>query len=171
MRSVLITLFLLVAATAAAPAQTKTWEGYLADQMCGSNWKGAKGEERAAKHSRACGLEESCAASGYGVFSGGTFVKFTEASSPKAKVYLEMTAAKNNIYVKVLGVLEGDKISVTSIEAAKPKAVKKGAASKEPSGSHGGASSNSCDCCGDGGKTAKHGAKGHTCDGDCQKPG
>lgn len=110
---------LLAVAAISAPAQsTKTWEGYLADQMCGSNWKGAKGEERAKKHSRACGLEESCAASGYGVFTGGAFVKFTEASSPKAKSYLEKITAKNNIRVRVTGTLEGDKISVATIETA-----------------------------------------------------
>lgn len=122
MRTLNAVLIILVAAVLSAPAQTtKTWEGYLADQMCGTNWKGSKGEERAKKHSRACGLDESCAASGYGVFTGGVFVKFTEASSPKAQAYLEKITAKNNIRVRVTGSLEGDKIAVATIETANQK--------------------------------------------------
>jgi hypothetical protein len=122
MRIVFAVVVLSAIALMSMPAQSKkSWEGYLADQMCGSNWKGAKGEERAKKHSRACGLEESCAASGYGVFTNGAFVKFTESSSPKAKAYLEKITAKNNIRVRVTGKLEGDKISVSSIETAESK--------------------------------------------------
>lgn len=131
MRIITAVLIMLAAAVMSAPAQSaKTWEGYLADQMCGSNWMGAKGEERAKKHSRACGLDESCAASGYGVFTGGAFVKFTEASSPKAKSYLEKITAKNNIRVRVTGTLEGDKISVATIETAGQKSEAKPAPSK-----------------------------------------
>lgn len=119
MRTILASLLLMAAVVPTTLAQTtKTWEGYLADQMCGSNWKGAKGEERARKHSRACGLEESCAASGYGIFTGGVFVKLTDASAPKAKSYLEKITAKNNIRVRIVGTLNGEKIDVTSIETA-----------------------------------------------------
>jgi hypothetical protein len=131
MRTLNAILIMLAAAIISTPAQTtKTWEGYLADQMCGSNWKGTKGEERAKKHSRACGLEESCAASGYGVFTNGVFVKFTDASSPKAKAYLESITAKNDIRVRVTGTLESDKISVVSIETATPRSGSKPARSK-----------------------------------------
>lgn len=134
MRALNGVLIMLVAAAMSASAQTtKTWEGYLADQMCGTNWKGAKGEERAKKHSRACGLEESCAASGYGIFTDGVFVKFTDASSPKAKSYLERITAKNNIRVRVTGTLEGDKISVSSIETAESRSGSKPVPSKPQS--------------------------------------
>lgn len=171
MRSFIITLIMIAVALTLAPAQSATtWEGYLADQMCGANWKGDKGEARAKKHTKACGLDESCAASGYGLYTGDTFVKFTEASSPKAKVYLEKTTAKDNIFVKVKGILDGDKIAVTSIESAAAKNAKKSGSVKTPAGTHGGASTTgSCDCCQESGTKAKHGTKSHTCDGACQK--
>ncbi len=171
MRNVTLTLIMIAAALTLAPAQSATtWEGYLADQMCGTNWKGEKGEARAKKHTKACGLDESCAASGYGLYTGGTFVKFTEASSPKAKVYLEKTTAKDNIFVKVTGVMDGEKISVTSIETIGVKNTKKSGAVKPSTGTHGGAlTTGSCDCCQASGTKTQHGTKDHTCDGACQK--
>jgi hypothetical protein len=102
MKRIFVALFAIAAFCVSSIAQPSTaWEGYLADKMCGSKWAGEKGEQRAMKHTKACGLEEGCRASGYGLFTGGKFVKFTDASDARAAAYLEKTAQEDNIYVKV----------------------------------------------------------------------
>jgi len=112
--------FLILLATTVSPGQQEhlTWEGYLADQMCAFRWRGALAETYAKRHLRSCNFDEECMASGYGILVNGTFVKLTETSNPKAIAYLESTQERNNIYVKVTGVLVEGKIEVDSIQSS-----------------------------------------------------
>lgn len=175
MKSIFVALFAVAAFAVSSVAQKSvTWEGYLADKMCGSKWTGEKGEERAMKHTKACALEEGCRASGYGLVTGGKFVKFTDASDTKAADHLEKTTQEGNIYVKVTGTLDGEKIDVTSIEKAEKASKKssKGKLEKKEKGMKGGSASDGCDCCSEdkeGKQAMKHGEKGHTCSEDCMK--
>lgn len=177
MKSIFVALFAVAALVVSSVAQKSvTWEGYLADKMCGSKWIGEKGEQRAMKHTKACALEEGCRASGYGLVTGGKYVKFTDASDARAADYLEKTTQESNIYVKVTGTLEGEKIAVTSIEKAEKASGKssKGKMERKEKGMKGGSASGGCDCCGDtkeGDHAAKHGKKGHTCEEGCMKKG
>jgi len=176
MKRIFIGMIAVVALSVSGIAQkAAAWEGYLADKMCGSKWTGVKGEQRAEKHTKECALEEGCRSSGYGLVTGGKYVKFTDASDAKAVEYLEKTAPESNIYVKVTGTMDGDKLAVTSIEKAEKapaKATKKGSMEKKMKGMKGGDTSGGCDCCDDGkeGKhAAKHGEKDHSCGTDCMK--
>ncbi len=168
MKRIFIGLFVVAALTVSGLAQkTATWEGYLADKMCGSKMTGEKGAEKATKHTKDCALEDGCKASGYGLVTGGKYVKFTDASDAKAIEYLETKAPESNIYVKVSGTMDGEKIAVTSIE----KAAKGGKKAKmdKAKGMHGGTGEVTCDCCKDSDKAAKHGDKDHSCGEDCMK--
>ena len=85
MKRIFVALCAVAALAVSSVAQkSMAWEGYLADKMCGSKWTGEKGEQRAIKHTKACALEEGCRASGYGLVTGGKYVKFTDASDAKA---------------------------------------------------------------------------------------
>ncbi|MEK6651209.1 MAG: hypothetical protein AABY75_09540 [Bacteroidota bacterium] len=198
MKRIFVALFAVAALAVSSVAQkSMAWEGYLADKMCGSKWTGEKGEQRAIKHTKACALEEGCRASGYGLVTGGKYVKFTDDSEAKDADYLEKTTQESNIYVKVTGALEGDKIVVASIEKAEKAAGKSSTKEKMEKKGKGMMGSNeggcSCDCkeskqamkhgekgtkdhectgdCKDGKHAMKHGEKGHACGEDCMKKG
>lgn len=169
MKRIIIGLFVVAAVAVSGMAQKAiTWEGYLADKMCGSKMTGEKGAARAEKHTKDCALEDGCKASGYGLVTGGAYVKFTDASDAKAVEFLETKAPESNIYVKVTGTLDGEKIAVTSIEKA-TKGGKKAKMDKKAKGMHGGSGEAGCECCSDGDKAAKHGSKDHSCGEDCMK--
>ncbi|MDD8017560.1 MAG: hypothetical protein PHP42_04245 [Bacteroidota bacterium] len=120
---------LLMFVSFSAQAQTKkntsgTMKGYLIDKMCGTTMAKKspdKAMASAAKHSKSCATEESCAASGYGLMMGGTWTAFDEAGSKKAAEYLTKTKASDHIYVAVSGTRTADKITVASIKEAKEK--------------------------------------------------
>lgn len=123
-----IVMMLVLATGALAQTKTASWEGYLVDKMCGAKMTGEKGEAKAMKHTKDCALEDHCKASGFGIVTGGAYVKFTDASDAKAVKFLEGTKMESNIYVKVTGTMDGEKLNVTAIDAAKKtekKAAKK----------------------------------------------
>ena len=100
------------------PEATKTWSGYLVDKNCGTmigKKEKTKAMEMGKKHSVACGLDEACMASGYGIIHEGTFVKFDEAGDAMAAKYLKGLSKKNDVLVTVSGSLEGEILHVTKI--------------------------------------------------------
>jgi hypothetical protein len=118
MRALIILLFAALATPLSAQDSLATWEGYLADQMCAFRWRGKLAETYAKRHTRECSFDEKCMASGYGILSGDTFIKFTQSSSPVAIAYLESITKNKNIYVRLTGQLKGEKLLVAKIETA-----------------------------------------------------
>lgn len=102
--------------------------GWLVDQMCGKkmgNGDAEKSNAKAAKHTKDCAMEESCAESGYGLVHDGKWNKFDEAGDKLAAEWLSKTDMKNNLVVNVKGTMDGDNIKVESITAAEKKMEKK----------------------------------------------
>jgi len=88
-------------------AFAETWSGTLVDVMC-------KGKDLAG-HTTKCAV--SCAKSGYGlVLSDGKFVKFDEGGNAKALAALKSTSKEKDLKAKVNGALDGDTVTVNSIE-------------------------------------------------------
>ncbi|MCI0706468.1 MAG: hypothetical protein L0Y80_03155 [Ignavibacteriae bacterium] len=103
-------------------SMTMTVKGYLVDKMCGSGYaKGdaAKAAEKGMKHSKACALEEDCAASGYGIIMDGKYIKFDEKGDKLALEYLNKSSKKNDFLVEVAGMKDGDVLKVASLADAK----------------------------------------------------
>ncbi len=109
-----------------APA-AHSMKGYLVDQMCGKKMPKAgpeKAMEKARKHTRDCALMDDCAASGYGLVSGGKFYPFDEAGSKQAAEYLKNTKKKSALEVEVVGTMNGDNINVQAIHDVKTAVMK-----------------------------------------------
>ncbi|MGH9338241.1 MAG: hypothetical protein ACRD1R_01290 [Acidobacteriota bacterium] len=106
-----IGLFLVSLAFGAAVEKT----GVLIDNMCGA--KVAADAEKLSGHKVSCAMK--CKDSGFGVVVDGTHLKFDTAGSEKALALLQNTSTTNNVMVKVAGNLEGDTLTVTSIEEVK----------------------------------------------------
>ena len=66
-------------------------------------------------HTTKCAI--GCAKSGYGlVLSDGKFVKFDEGGNAKALAALKSTGKEKDLKAKVNGALDGDTVTVSSIE-------------------------------------------------------
>ena len=105
MKRLVITGTLFVFAAAAALAET--WSGTVVDVMC-------KGKDLA-NHTTKCAI--GCSKSGYGlVTSDGKFVKFDEAGNAKTLEALKATKKEKDLKAKVSGKMDGDVISVESID-------------------------------------------------------
>jgi len=88
-------------------AFAETWTGTLVDVMC-------KGKDLSS-HTTKCAV--GCAKSGYGlVLSDGKFVKFDEGGNAKALAALKSTSKEKDLKAKVNGALDGDTVTVSSIE-------------------------------------------------------
>jgi hypothetical protein len=99
-------------------------KGYLVDKMCASGMVKKAPEEamkKAAKHTKACALEEGCKESGYGIVTNGKFFKFDENGDKQAVAFLNKTSLKSDIFVEVSGMHEGETMKVSSIKVAKKK--------------------------------------------------
>jgi hypothetical protein len=86
----------------------KGWNGVLIDVACGGK---QKSEKDAIAHPKSCAMKEGCAASGYGIVKGDTFIKFDEKGNEKAKKYLAVK--ENGMKVHVTGKLSDDKKTIT----------------------------------------------------------
>ncbi len=115
----MVALLFSAAALSNAQDSTRTWEGYLADQMCAYRWRGDLADSYAKRHAKSCNFDEDCMASGYGIMVNGTFIKLTPDSKDRAVEYLESTPKRNDIYVRVTGMLEGKEIRAERIEDAR----------------------------------------------------
>lgn len=87
--------------------------GWLIDQDCFPKAKDP------AKHTRACNLMESCAASGYGIAvnqpdGSYKFYKFDKKGDALAADYLKKTTKENNLTIMVQGTWDGAVLQVTS---------------------------------------------------------
>jgi hypothetical protein len=85
--------------------------------------------EKAEGHSRECALDDHCAASGYGIFSGGKYYKFDEKGSATAKGLIEKSTREKGLYFEAKGTVGDGTMMVTSLKEAtppKPKIMKKG---------------------------------------------
>lgn len=101
---------------AEAPA-TVTLKGYVVDQMCAKGMaKKADPMAKAASHTKECALEESCSASGYGIFSDGKWYQFDKEGSLKAKSLIEQEKREKGLAFEVSGTLDGNVLTVASIK-------------------------------------------------------
>jgi len=107
------------------------YTGYVIDQMCGvmnknamkmgDNEKKADFTKNPEKHTNACNLMPSCAESGFGISikqANGNYkyFKFDEAGSKLAKSeVVDKTTKKDNISVKVTGIINKDTIKISKI--------------------------------------------------------
>ncbi|MCZ6775374.1 MAG: hypothetical protein O7D34_02820 [Ignavibacteria bacterium] len=97
--------------------EATTRQGYVVDEMCAKMMMGKETTmKKAAAHTKACALEEECAASGYGVFSEGNWYKFDEAGDEMALELIENTERKKGIMVDVTGKMEDEELVVASIK-------------------------------------------------------
>lgn len=104
----------------AAGKNVSKWHGYVVDAMCAKTMaKKDNPMERAAKHTRDCALEESCASTGYGLFYDGKYYKFDDEGDKKAKDLIEKSSTEKGLMVDVTGKMDGDKIEVASISEMK----------------------------------------------------
>ena len=91
--------------------------GYIVDAMCAKGMvKKDNPMESAAKHTKACALEDNCSASGYGVFSEGKYYKFDEAGDKMTKELIEKSKTEKGLMADVTGQMKDDKFVVTSIK-------------------------------------------------------
>ena len=98
-----------------AGPDTKT--GVLMDAACGA--RGAANVEKAAKHTVACALMESCKASGFGLVLEGRFLKFDPAGVEQALKLLEAAKVRENFRVEVTGEFAEDDVKVSAMKPAK----------------------------------------------------
>ena len=103
-----------------APSKGLSIHGYLVDAMCAKNMAGKETTmKKAMAHSRKCALEESCAESGYGVFSDGKWLKFDGEGDKQAKALLEKSTTEKGIEIEVTGKMAGEKLAVMGLKEQK----------------------------------------------------
>ena len=112
----IITFVLLVFAISFSYAQTTSWTGYLADQMCSEGL--TESVERAATHTKECLVEDHCAKTGYGVIVDGKWYKFDKKGNELTAAMLNTTQKERGIKVTVTGTLKKNKINVTALTEA-----------------------------------------------------
>jgi hypothetical protein len=102
----------------AQPMQS-TWVGYLVDTkyaaQIASNPASAK--EQAAEYTRAQALQAE--QSGFGIIAEGQWLKFDEQGNKLVAGLLKKTTTEKGIMVAVTGSLNGDALTVTSLEEYK----------------------------------------------------
>ena len=116
MKQIAILLFLIIGYTFSA-AETTSWTGYLADQMCSESLTASA--ERAAAHTKECLVEDHCAKSGYGVIVDGKWYKFDKKGNELAAALLTATQKDRGIQVVVTGSIKKGTIKVTNLAEAK----------------------------------------------------
>ncbi len=94
--------------------------GVLTDAACGA--RVAANVEKAAKHTVACALMESCKASGFGLILDGRFLKFDVPGDQQALKLLEAAKVRENFRVEVTGEFTEDDVKVAAMKPAKREA-------------------------------------------------
>lgn len=116
--------------TGAQDAKPTTLKGYVVDQMCaGKMAMKENAMEKAEGHSKDCALDDHCAGSGYGIFSGGKYYKFDEKGSATAKGLIEKSKREKGLYFEAKGTVGDSTMILTSLKEAtppKPKMMKTG---------------------------------------------
>ncbi len=97
--------------------------GYVVDASCGAAMAGKPAAlARAARHTKACALDEACAAAGYGIVANGNWVKFDAKGDSLAKRTISASRRERGHFCEVRGSMKGDRFVVASLrEAAEPK--------------------------------------------------
>jgi hypothetical protein len=114
-----------------------TMTGYVVDAMCAKGMlKKSDVMAVAAKHTKACALEEECSASGYGLFSAAKWYKFDDAGDKQAKEFILKSAMEKDMMVDVSGTLNDDRFVLASIKEHK-MAKKTDKIHKKPDKKHG----------------------------------
>ena len=91
-------------------------KGSLIDVACSAKII-KEGEAAAKAHTRECMLKESCAKSGYGLYTqDGKLIVFDAVGNQTAQKALEASKKKDNIMVKVSGKQTGDLIEVKTLK-------------------------------------------------------
>jgi hypothetical protein len=114
-RTMLVAAFCAVACVLVAqePAGKVTLRGYLMDASCGAALSGKPtAEARAARHTKACALNEECAASGYGIMAEGKWVKFDARGDSLAKKAITASRRERGHYFEVTGVMRAERLAV-----------------------------------------------------------
>jgi hypothetical protein len=123
MRQILALLLLLglsVTLVAQVPTGAVTLRGYVVDARCGAAMAGKPtGAARAARHTKACALDEECAAAGYGLLAEGKWVKFDVRGDSLAKATIRASKNDRGHYCEVRGVMRGEKFAVMSLKERK----------------------------------------------------
>jgi hypothetical protein len=107
---------------AAAGQDQVTVKGFILDAMCGDVLAKKKKDVmlKASKHTRMCGLAEACAASGYGIFTEGRWVKFDTKGNTIAKAALEKSTKEKNLLFTVTGQMKDGLFVVAKIAEVEP---------------------------------------------------
>ena len=108
---------LLTGSMLALAAGPDTRTGVLMDAACGA--RVAANVEKAAKHTVACALMESCKASGFGLVLEGLFLKFDSAGDEEAVKLLENAKVRENFRVEVTGEFSDTEVKVAAMKPAK----------------------------------------------------
>jgi hypothetical protein len=120
MKQMLVVLLLLglsVTLVAQVPTGAVTLRGYVVDARCGAAMAGKPtGAVRAARHTKACALDEACAAAGYGVFAEGKWVKFDARGDVLAKAAIRASKKERGHYCEVRGSMRGEQFAVVSLK-------------------------------------------------------
>ncbi|MGB2959684.1 MAG: hypothetical protein WBG01_13515 [Bacteroidota bacterium] len=100
-----------------------TVRGYILDAMCGDVLAKKQKDlmQKASKHTRKCGLAEACAASGYGVFTEGRWVKFDAEGNKLAKAALEKSTKERDLLFSVTGQMKDGLLAVATITEVRPE--------------------------------------------------
>jgi len=118
-----------------ASGATETVHGYVVDAMCAQGIiKKGNVMERAAAHTRECALEDNCAASGYGIFSDGKYLKFDPHGDKVVQELLKKSMKAKGISVEVTGKMEGKQFAVASIKETTPESKSGGEKTEGKSG-------------------------------------
>lgn len=103
--------------------ESKAVSGYLVDKNCGvqiAKKEKQKATEMAKKHSVACGLDEACMASGYGLIVDGKLIELDDKGNAMAAQYLKTLTKKKDVFVTVTGMTEGPVLRVQKIADGTP---------------------------------------------------
>ena len=122
----LCTIVLSFVLTASAQdTKPTTLKGYVVDQMCAGKMATKENAmEKAQAHTKDCALNDQCAGSGYGIFSGGKYYKFDEKGSATAKSLIEKSKREKGLYFEAKGTVGEGTMMVTSLKEARPAAQK-----------------------------------------------
>ena len=112
----IILLLVMVVLAGSVPLMAETVEGVLIDAMCCGKIFPDKGYAGVKAHTKDCALMPACVKSGLGVITeAGKFYKLDAAGQEKAIEALKSTAKKDNLTVKVEGKVEGNVLTVESL--------------------------------------------------------
>ena len=102
-------------------AASKTYSGYVVDQMCGGGMeKKSDPMSKAAAHTKECALESHCAESGFGLFIKGKYHPFDSTGSGLAKSMIEKSTRTDHLYAEVTGTMKGSTLEVNAIKESDP---------------------------------------------------